>query len=516
MNLLISEKYITLPINTKTSSKKIVMYDDGKLVYDLDCKVDMISPEFIAYVDVSRFKGRVLDIKILPEMPLEIGVADKMDINGLYEEKYRPQIHFTVANGWNNDPNGLILHNGVYHMFYQYNPCSTEWGNMHWGHAESCDLIHWEEKDIVLYPDRMGTMYSGCAVNDKDGLAGFGSDALLLYYTACGPRCLLSECDTSSQCLAYSLDGGKSFTKYDKNPIIPTITRSNRDPKVVYVEEEKKYVMALYLDGPKYCLLSSEDLLNWNMMCEFLIEGDRECPDIYSFMCEGEKVWVISGASDFYRVGRFENGSFVFDSETKRISYSGVSYAAQSFFGTDGRVIRTSWDRIKIPENGFSQQMGVFTEMHLDKKEDEIFLCALPIKEYDNLREREFPFDGVLAKPETFDTGSGALDISISSEYTSDGGFCLNIFGEELVVDLEENTIRFKNIKMPVSLDRNGVELRIIVDRATVEIFSDNGRYTACVMNLSDDNLPRLVLKPKKASAEVSFKCFTLNSMYEK
>jgi fructan beta-fructosidase len=133
MKILLSMKYLTLPINTKTVSKKVCLQENGRLIFDFDCKIDMIEPDFTAYVDVSRFEGRTVEISVEPEIRFEVGLADSMNLPQLYNEPLRPQVHFTVMNGWNNDPNGLIQYNGIYHMFYQYNPCAAEWGNMHWG-----------------------------------------------------------------------------------------------------------------------------------------------------------------------------------------------------------------------------------------------------------------------------------------------------------------------------------------------------------------------------------------------
>ena len=240
MKIRIEHRYLVFPTNRLTAMKKLTMVHGTEEVYTLDIKLDCTDPDFYAYVDVSRFMGLVLDISVSPDMVLDFKTADEIDAKSAYGQKYRPQVHFTTKNGWINDPNGLIYLDGVYHMFYQYNPCATDWGNMHWGHATSRDLIHWYEEPIALYPDKSGHMFSGSGILDADNKTALGTKdkpAALLYYTATAPF---------SQWLAYSTDGFKTVRKLDK-ALIPNVVGSNRDPKVVYCEEWGAYLLVLYL-----------------------------------------------------------------------------------------------------------------------------------------------------------------------------------------------------------------------------------------------------------------------------
>ena len=166
MKLEIKNKYLIFPVNTLSTKKALTFKINGETVYELNIKLDNGNPNFYAYIDVSRFIGQTMDIFVAPEMKLEFREADEMNIENLYCEPMRPQVHFTTKNGWINDPNGLVYIDGVYHMFYQYNPTEPNWDNMHWGHAVSSDLIHWEEKDVALFPDERGVMFSGSAVMD--------------------------------------------------------------------------------------------------------------------------------------------------------------------------------------------------------------------------------------------------------------------------------------------------------------------------------------------------------------
>ena len=182
-----------------------------------------------------------------------------------YAEPSRPQFHFTAKKGWLNDPNGLVYFNGLYHLFFQHNPFGTEWGNMTWGHAVSKDLVRWTQLDDAIEPDKLGTIFSGSAVVDENNTSGFGTNGkapLVCIYTAAGGTNTASTGKRFTQCLAYSTDG-VTFKKYEGNPVLPHQIVNNRDPKVIWYAPDKRWVMALYLDGHKYGFFGSPDLKNW-------------------------------------------------------------------------------------------------------------------------------------------------------------------------------------------------------------------------------------------------------------
>jgi len=524
MELVLTSKYLTFPINTLTAKKKVCFYEDGKLIFDLDCKIDMINPNFTAFVDVERFKGKKITLTVSPEMKFSVGIADEMNLPGLYSEPMRPQIHFTVPNGWNNDPNGLVFINGVYHMFYQYNPCATEWGNMHWGHAVSRDLIHWENRDIALFPDEMGTMYSGSAIVDRDDMLGLGTKdkpVVLLFYTAAAGRNLLSGDRKPTQCIAYSTDGGESFTKYSGNPVVEYIDGYNRDPKVVFVPEIGKYVMALFIKDNLYRLYSSENLVNWQLFCDIPIENESECPDIYPLECEGVRKWVIEGARDIYLLGHFEKEAFVIDTPEKRLTWGNGLYAAQSYSGIpDGKIVKVFWERSKVPGERFSTQMGIPAEMHLEKLEDGYYLAALPIRALADLRDGGYEKkDFVLKEEIKYEVGTNALDIVLKADYDENALVKLGIFGHTLYVDMVKNLLTVScagDIKMPLSMDRKTLDLRIVADRTSVEIFADNGKMFAAAAMICDFNLPAVTLSANKDFAVREFDCYTMKSIWKK
>ncbi len=523
MRIRIEKRYLAVPTSKYATRKRLCFYecgpDDSKLVMDYDCKVDLIAPDFTAYIDVSRFLGKELEYSSIPEMDLTLEQTDQKKIEPALSDPFRPFSHYTTQMGWQNDPNGPILYHGVYHMFYQHNPYGTCWGNMHWGHATSRDLLHWEEQEIALFPDEMGTMYSGSAIEDVHNLTGLqegDNPPMLLFYTAAGDRTLLSKDKKRPQCMAYSTDGGKTFRKYKGNPVLGWIENYNRDPKVVWVEELNRYVMVIYLVGDRYCLLTSENFLQWTPLQEIVLENDSECPDMMSFVVNRKKYWVISGGSDKYIVGVFEKGKFVQKTMTKQLSYSPsrTSYAAQSFSGVEGgRVIRVIWDRLNSPSKKAPNQIGVPVEMKLICRDRDFLLTALPVAELEQLRAESFCYDReTITEPVRIPLKKAAYDITLEADYQSD--ISLEIFGHEFNLKTEENCIEFGKTKFPLSLDMDRIKLRMIVDRSSFELFADDGKFCATFSALCDYNLPYMRVTSKQEVSVQKLNCYRLESIY--
>ncbi|HWQ91869.1 MAG TPA: glycoside hydrolase family 32 protein, partial [Clostridia bacterium] len=298
-------------------------------------------------------------------------------------EPLRPQFHFTSRRGWLNDPNGLVFYKGEYHLFYQHNPYGWGWGNMHWGHAVSPDLVHWKELPIALYPDEHGTMFSGSAVVDWNNTAGFQSGSekpLVAMFTAAGKP--------FTQGLAFSNDRGRTWTKYENNPVLPHIVAENRDPKVIWHAPEQKWVMALYLDESDYALFASKDLKRWEKLSDVRIPGDSECPEFFEMPVEGregETRWVFYGASGRHLVGKFDGTTFKPEGGPQELQRGNCWYASQTYSdipARDGRRILIPWGRMTAREvpfhqgMPFNQMMGLPVELTLRNTDDGLRLCA--------------------------------------------------------------------------------------------------------------------------------------------
>jgi fructan beta-fructosidase len=278
-------------------------------------------------------------------------------------EPHRPYVHFTPAAKWMNDPNGLVLYKNTYHLFYQYYPDSTVWGPMHWAHATSSDLVHWQHQPIALYPDSLGYIFSGSAVADIDNTSGFGRNgqiplvAIFTHHDTAGEK--RGTSDFQYQSIAYSLDEGKSWTKYAGNPVLknPGI-RDFRDPKVSWYDAGKKWIMTLAtLD--RITFYSSPDLKNWQRESEFGKEagahgGVWECPDLFQLSNGRDSAWILivsinpggpnGGSATQYFVGNFDGKEFIAsDTLTRWIDFGPDNYAGITWANTGDRKIFIGW-----------------------------------------------------------------------------------------------------------------------------------------------------------------------------
>ena len=509
MKLYCDSKYIILPVSHQVEKKCLKFYESGKLVYDLQIELDFIDPDVDFYLNVERFKGKEIELITEPDINLLITKSDiKYPIEENYKGKYRPEFHFTSQRGWLNDPNGLFYYKSCYHMFYQHNPVGCKWGNMHWGHAVSWDLVQWEEKEIALYPDDLGTMFSGSAIVDSKNVSGLKeneNDVILLYYTAAGGNdSELSKTQPFTQCLAYSVDGGNTFKKYYKNPIVSFIESENRDPKVIYDSVTDNYIMVLYLAENRFSLLKSKNLLDWVQIQEVVLQGDAECPDFYPLPVDGDEnniKWVFSGASDKYLIGSFDGNKYFPEKEVKALQYGKNSYAAQTWSDVgieDGRRIRIAWNRFDIPSKPFNMAMGFPCEMKLKSFNDDVFLCAYPVKEIENVYSESFNAQNIcLSLGEKFIKTllKKTYDISLSISCPNEGSFVISVFGVEIKGNMNEKVLScFDSLALLESFNST-VELRMLIDVNSLEIFINMGKSFMSIAHILDYNLNKLVFK---------------------
>lgn len=516
MEITVNKRYLVFPVNSLASTKQLVFRENGIVKYKLDMKLDYVHPDFYAYIDVARFAGSTLNLSVFPEMELRFRQTDEMEKENLYREPMRPQIHFTTRNGWLNDPNGLIYLDGTYHLFYQHNPAEPNWGNMHWGHAVSQDLIHWEERELALFPDERGTMFSGSAVLDEENLLGKNTQdrkAVALFYTTTSPF---------SQNLSWSADGLKTIEKFDGNPVVPHIVSENRDPKVQFCRELGCYVMALYLQDDLYSILRSEDLVHWEELQRIVLKGEYECPDIFP-ICDGEgtRKWVFIGCRDHYLVGSFQSGKFVPEQEIKALSYGNAAVAGQNFSNLqDGRTIRMEWDCWDLPAPGFNGQMGIPMELSLERRADAYYLKAKPVRELDLLCKHKVSYENVRIsndRPFVQKLEEAPQRVHIKGTTGQTGRLTLRIFGRTVDIDLSENTVKLGRITAPVSVAEKELDMILIMDTCSIELFLDDGRVFASCLDTSsviDWNLPWLRLETSEQLQLQSVEISALNSIW--
>jgi fructan beta-fructosidase len=487
LSISISKKYLNFPVSQGTDRAKMSFEVEGKSIFDFVIRLAPAKPDYWVFYDVSPFMGKVLKIGYsgIPDGLTKIYQDDK--INGqdsLYKESNRPQIHFTSRRGWNNDPNGMVYYEGEYHLFYQHNPFEREWENMSWGHAVSKDLVHWEELPVVMVPDKLGAIFSGTAVIDYNNTSGFGKDGIppmVAIYTANSP-------ENERQCIAYSLDKGRTFTKYDGNPVIDSKAKWNttdlRDPKVFWHQPSKSWVMVLYeRDGNS--IYTSSNLKDWQYQSH--TTGFFECPQFFELSVDGNKnnmKWVMYGASGTYMLGRFDGKTFT--PESGKYYYgNGALYAAQTFDNipaSDGRRIQIGWGRIEHPGMPFRHMMLLPTEMTLKTTKEGVRMFSRPVKEIDMLQEKEFGLEGTdpVKASEFLQQFNNAVTIrlktSIRLSHSTTAG--LNLYGQPLLkYDMNFNQI---NGLFYSPEDRTSMEISadIIIDKTSVEVFIDGGAFS--------------------------------------
>jgi hypothetical protein len=306
------------------------------------------TPDYFARFPVKKFIDNTLIIK--GDISESFANQIKNDAYIAEEALQRPSIHFTAERGWINDPNGLVYHKGVYHLYFQYNPFDTKWNNMCWGHAVSKDLLHWKQEDTVLFPDEDGMMFSGSALVNERGMLGLPKDALLFFYTASGGNTQWSRGKAFTQKMAYSIDDGRTLNKTDKG-MLDTICQENRDPKVFWHEESQAYIMCLWLEHNDYAIFRSIDLTKWEQSDRFTLPDAWECPDLIKVKTEkGKDQWVFWTAYGYYYFGTFDGYRFVTDGVKHKAYLNTLPYAAQTYSGVENRIISISW--IKTIQEG--------------------------------------------------------------------------------------------------------------------------------------------------------------------
>lgn len=482
----IQKRYLNFPIKNGAPKRKVTTLVDGREEVGNDMELANADPDWWAFMDVSAWHGKTLTIEVdkLPEDSNALSAVEQSDsINGaenLYREPLRGQFHFSSRRGWNNDPNGLVFFNGEYHLYYQHNPYGWEWGNMHWGHAVSPDMVHWREIGEALAPDDLGPMFSGSAVVDWQNTSALGhpgEPAQVLIYTAAG--------NPTVQCIASSTDG-RHYTKFSGNPVVRQIAGGNRDPKVFWHEPTKKWVMVLYVEMNKVHtiqFLSSPNLKDWTMMSR--TEGFFECPDFFELPEDGDasnKKWVLTAASSEYRVGSFDGMAFT--PETPKLpGHRGIGfYAAQTFNdlpANDGRRIQIGWFQTPTPGMPFNQSMTIPLELKLISTPPGPRLTWTPVKELQSLRIRSWSFAPAILKPESAnllaDVKAELVELRAEFEPGDASEVAFNVRGATIVFDAKKQELAVNDHRAPAPLRGGKQELWIYCDRTALEVFASGG-----------------------------------------
>ena len=352
-------RYLLLPVQEEKDEAQVMLSTGSKADTWMDVRLAQNGVDY--YVPFALGKGDKATVKILGLKEGAIA-THLMQLSNTFNtantDYYRPSYHFTPLYGWMNDPNGMVYKDGEYHLYFQYNPYGSKWGNMHWGHAVSKDLLHWENLEPAIARDTMGHIFSGSSVVDKRNTAGFGKDAIIAIYTN------NSVNHDEVQCVAYSNDNGRTFTKYEGNPVLTPFDglKDFRDPKVFWYEKNKSWYMIVSADKETR-FYRSKNLKQWTYVSAFgkgmgQQPCQYECPDFFQLPVNGDKKnmkWVMTmninpgcifgGSATEYFVGDFDGKQFTCPdaNEVKWLDYGKDHYATVTFSNTADRVLAITW-----------------------------------------------------------------------------------------------------------------------------------------------------------------------------
>ena len=515
-----ADKYILLPVEEEEGYAHIRVIKDNQVVKEFNCKLAINKTDYNVPLDVSEYGGDVLlDIQFSGDKR-SIGLINNFvcwkDIKATNvfdsknREKFRSIYHHTPVYGWMNDPNGMFYKDGVWHLYYQYNPYGSQWENMTWAHSTSTDLIHWKNHGEVIQPDALGTIFSGSSVVDKENTAGFEKDAVVAFYTSAGAA--------QTQSIAYSTDNGETFKKYVNNPILTSDVPDFRDPNVFWNEEVKQWNLILAA-GQQMNIYSSKNLKDWKFESSFgegygNHGGVWECPDLLKM---GDK-WVLicninpggpfGGSATQYFVGSFDGHKFTCESKpevTKWMDYGKDHYATVSFSNApDGRIVVLPWMSNwqyanQVPTQQFRSANGLPRDLGLYSYNGEDYVSVKPSPEV---------FAAFEKKP------SGRLQSAAYIEVTnikSNASIVLsNDKGERVTMVYDGKNATFSmdrtesgvtdfhsDFKAKTVAPTNGVikSMQIFIDRCSIEAFDTEGKVAMTNLVFPSKPYDKIIVK---------------------
>ncbi|WP_461449565.1 glycoside hydrolase family 32 protein [Mucilaginibacter sp.] len=480
----------------------------------------------------------------------------------IYHEQYRPQVHFSPQAHWMNDPNGMVYYNGIYHLFFQYFPGGTTWGPMHWGHAESRDMIHWKQLPTALYPDSLGYIFSGSAVVDSNNTSGFGKNGkipLVAIFTNHDPKGeRAGRNDFQNESLAYSLDNGATWTKYSGNPVLknPGI-RDFRDPKVIWYAPEHKWIMTLATQD-HITFYSSSNLKTWIKESEFGKQlgahgGVWECPDLISLKLNGKTYWVLimnvnpggpnGGSATQYFVGHFNGNIFTpVDKEVKWVDYGPDEYAGVTWCNTGTRKIflgwMSNWEYAgDVPTVKWRNAMTIPRELKLKNVNGKVLLSSEPVNELSSIYGKPHIFTNInlnksVLLSDKVDDKAGPYLLKIKINQLKNFQVKLsNSKNEVLLIGYDSQKKQYyidrthsgkitfnKNFPgkfvAPRLVNFSSSDITILVDNSSVELFADNGLTVMSCVFFPNEFYRNLALSSIEGTIINSLKFVKLKSIW--
>ena len=521
-----ARKYLLLPIQDNAPEVKIYLIAGNRRMGEgINARLSRERVDYYVPFSLSAYEGKdvAIDIQGIPSSAAcwkKIKLADTFDTAN--REAFRPVYHHTPVYGWMNDPNGMFYKDGVYHLYFQHNPYGSTWGNLSWGHSTSTDLVNWTFEGDAITPDAWGMIFSGSSVVDYGNTAGFGEGAVVAFYTSAKPS---PWGDVQTQSMAYSLDNGRTFIKYEGNPILTSDKRDFRDPKVFWYEPGKHWVMIL-AGGQEMDIYSSGNLKEWKYESSFGAKqgahgGVWECPDLIELPVEGtdEKKWVLicninpggpfGGNAAQYFVGTFNGKKFVNESptQTKWMDWGKDHYATVTWKNApDGRCMAIGWMsnwqyQAVLPIMQYRGSNTIVRDLGLYRKDGDLFLRCVPSPEIEAARTAEitipsFKVSDACTIEKLLDENDGAYEIEMEIKNAGASKMVFSLLNEkgeklymyydamqeQFVMDRSESgnadfSASFPAVTVAPVSDVGYVKLRLFVDRSSIEVFGDDGEF---------------------------------------
>lgn len=502
------KNYLLLPVQEKAEMCNIKVVKNNTQVKALNVRLASNHIDYYVPLDLKQFgedAKLALDIHVNGTYRNDGELSGftcwkKMQFSDTFDtanrEKYRPVYHHTPAWGWMNDPNGMFYKDGVWHLYFQYNPYGSQWENMTWGHSTSTDLIHWTFQGAPIEADAWGTIFSGSAVVDHNNTAGFGKGAVVAMYTSAG--------ENQTQSIAYSNDNGQTFTKYDGNPVLTSNTPDYRDPHVFWNEDIKRWNMIM-AEGQHMDIYSSADLKEWKLESQFGAEygnhgGVWECPDLMKMKVRGtdQYKWMLlcninpggpfGGSATQYFVGQFDGHKFTCESApevTKWMDYGKDHYATVTFDNApDGRRVAMAWMSNwqyanQVPTMQYRSANSVPLDLDLYEYQGQTYCGVTPSPEFAAARPKKAT-KTLTEACEMVVTLKGNATITLANDK-----------GEQVVMTYDEKSRTFamdrtKSGQKEFSDDFAALtvapvhgklsQLRLFIDRSSIEAFDADGK----------------------------------------
>ena len=544
------KKFLLLPVqeNAPEGKVNIIVNNEFQLEQNINIRLAREKVDYYVPLDLSAYQGKSVSVDVtgMPASSLcwkEIKLSDTFDSSN--RETYRPVYHHTPMYGWMNDPNGMFYKDGVYHLYFQYNPYGSMWANMTWGHSTSTDLTHWTYEGTAIVPDAWGAIFSGSCVVDKDNTAGFGKGAVVAFYTSAKST---PWGDIQSQSMAYSLDNGKTFIKYEHNPILTSTERDFRDPKVFWYAPGKHWVMMLAV-GQEMQIYSSGNLKVWKKESSFgAMQGAHggvwECPDLVELPIEGtkEKKWVLicnlnpggpfGGSAAQYFVGSFDGKKFVNESptQTKWLDWGKDNYATVTWSNAPaGRCIALGWMSNwqyanNVPTTQYRSANTLARDLTLYRVGGELYLKSKPSPEIKKARaeEKKIPTFEVKGNYEVVslladnkgayeiemaieNKGTSKIDFSLMNEKGEKVAMYYDVVRKQFVMDRSASGIvgfsrDFPAVTVAPVRNTDQIHLRLFIDRSSVEAFGEDGEYVMTNLVFPAEPYNRMVFSSDKGS----------------